>query len=138
MAESIMSNILKKMEIFDRFVIGSAATHPDELGHIPHRLSREKLAREGVPLVPHRARLMTREDGETYDLLIGMDEANLRDMKRIVGEKNARKVRLLTEFSGEGREIADPWYTGDYDSTYEEIAKGCSALAAALAAAGKP
>ena len=75
---------------------------------------------------------MTKADGEEFDLLIGMDEYNVRDMKRIVGEKNAHKVHLLLEYAGSSRPIADPWYTGDFDETFDDVMEGCTALLNAL------
>ena len=131
MAESVFSFLLKESKI-DDISCASAAAHTDEIGNTPHYGTREKLKKEGIPLVPHRARLMTKEDGEDFDLLIGMDEYNVRDMKRIVGEKNAHKVHLLLEYAGSDRPIADPWYTGDFDETFEDVMTGCRALLNAL------
>ena len=131
MAESVFAFLLKERKIDDIFC-ASAAAHTDEIGNTPHYGTREKLKKEGIPLVPHRARLMTKADGEHFDLLIGMDEYNVRDMKRIVGEKNAHKVHLLLEYAGSDRPIADPWYTGDFDETFEDVMTGCRALLNAL------
>ena len=107
--------------------VSSAATHTDELGNPPHYGTREKLAREHIPLVPHRARLLTREDGEKYDFILGMDEANVRNMRRILGDHSA-KTGLLLDFSDRPRAIADPWYTGNFDVTFSDIAEGCTAF----------
>lgn len=132
MAESAMAHLLLKTGNGGRVEVGSAAAHTDEIGSPPHRGTREILERKGVPLVPHRARLMTSEDGEKYDLLIGMDKWNVLDMKQIVGEKNAGKVHLFLEFSSRPRPIADPWYTGNFDETYRDISEGCDGLFAFL------
>ena len=131
MAESVFAFLLKERKI-DDISCASAAAHTDEIGNTPHLGTREKLKKEGIPLVPHRARLMTKADGEHFDLLIGMDEYNVRDMKRIVGEKNAHKVHLLLEYAGSDRPIADPWYTGDFDETFEDVMTGCKELLNAL------
>ena len=84
-----------------------------------------------IPLVPHRARLLTRADGEYYDLIIGMDAENARHMRRILGDCRA-KVCLLLDFTDHPRAIADPWYTGNFDATYADVCEGCAALLNAL------
>lgn len=132
MAESVFTYLVRQKGMDGKISCASAAAHTDELGNPPHYGTREKLRKEQIPLVPHRARLMTKQDGEEFDLLIGMDEYNVRDMKRIVGEKNAHKVHLLLEYAGSARPIADPWYTGDFDETFEDVMEGCSALLNAL------
>ena len=128
MAESICMHIIKERGLMEKFSIDSAATHSDEIGNPPHWGTRDKLKAKGIPLVPHRARLMTRDDGEKFDLLIGMDEANRKNMKRIVGEKNAGKVKLLLDYTARPRPIADPWYTGDFEETYRDVTAGLNAL----------
>lgn len=137
MAESVFSKIISERGWDGKVEVSSAAAHTDALGEPPHRGTREKLAREGVPLVPHIARLMTGADGEKYDLLIGMDDWNVRDMRAIVGEKNAKKVCKLLDFTRRPRSVADPWYTHDFEATYADIKEGCEALAAYLALSGK-
>lgn len=134
MAESVFAQIIEKRGWQGKVRADSAAAHTDALGEEPHYGTQRKLAAEGVPLVPHRARLMTRADGEKYDLLIGMDEYNVRDMRRIVGQEHADKVRLLLEFTGRPRTVADPWYTHNFDDAYRDILEGCNALADYLAA----
>ena len=128
MAESVMSDLLRKNGAEDRVEVSSAAAHTDAIGCTPHRGTRECLRAKGVPLVPHVARLMTREDGKVYDLLLGMDEWNVLDMKSIVGEAYAHKVHLLLEFSTRCRPIADPWYTGNFDDSFRDILEGCEGL----------
>ena len=131
MAESVAAYMIERRGLTGKVAVASAATHSDELGNPPHRGTREKLAREGIPLVPHRARLLKAEDGEKYDLLIGMDEENRRDILRILGGKHADKVKNL--LGGERpRAIADPWYTGNFDETFDDIWEGCTALLAYL------
>lgn len=128
MAESVCSYLIEKKGLQNKILVSSAATHTDEIGNSPHYGTRKKLLMEGIPLVPHHARLMTSADGDYYDLLIGMDEYNVRDMKRIVGKKNANKVKMLLDFTDFSRPIADPWYTGNFEETYRDIVEGCTAL----------
>lgn len=137
MAESVCAHLIHESGLDGKISVASAAAHTDEIGNIPHFGTREKLAREGIPLIPHRARLMTVHDGDEYDLLIGMDEWNVRDMKRIVGQRNAHKVCKLLDFAPHPRAIADPWYTGDFDETFSDVTEGCKALLDALLAEGK-
>lgn len=132
MAESVLSKMIAERGLTEYVSVDSAAAHTDELGNPPHYGTREKLRKEGIPLVPHRARLMNRADGENYDFLIGMDDYNVRDMKRIVGERYADKVKKLLDFTPHSRAIADPWYTGNFDETYRDVKEGCEALLAYL------
>lgn len=128
MAESVMGYLLEKSGYGGVVKVDSAAAHTDEIGNPPHRGTREILKRKGIPLIPHTARLMVREDGQRYDLLIGMDKWNVADMKKIVGEAYAGKVRMLLDFSSRPRPIADPWYTGNFDDTYRDVLEGCEGL----------
>ncbi len=128
MAESVFAHMAKQFGVEGEVAAASAAAHTDELGNPPHRGTREKLNREGIPLIPHRARLLTREDGKKFDLLIGMDEYNRRDILRVVGAENAHKVKCLLDFTTHPRAIADPWYTGNFDETFDDITEGCAAL----------
>lgn len=132
MAESVMADLIEKNGYGERVAVSSAAAHDDAIGWPPHRGTAEILQRKGVPLVPHVARLMTRADGDDFDLLIGMDRWNVSDMKEIVGKKNAHKVRMLLDFSPRPRPIADPWYTGNFDDSYRDIAEGCEGLVSYL------
>lgn len=127
MAESVFTHLLRENKT-EGISASSAATHCDELGNPPYYAVREKLREEGIPLVPHRARLMTAEDGERFDYLVGMDDYNIRDMKRIVGRKNAEKVYRLLDFTSNPRPVADPWYTRDFDAAFNEISEGARAL----------
>lgn len=127
MAESVFSDMLSKKGI-QNVLVSSAATHTDEIGNPPYYGTREKLKREGIPVVPHRARLMTRADGEEYDYIIGMDEENLRHMRRILGSEFENKISLLLDYTAHPRAIADPWYTGNFDETYRDVVDGCEGL----------
>ena len=132
MAESVFAQMIERRGLTGKIFVSSAAAHTDEIGNPPHRGTVEKLRREGVPLVPHRARLLTKADCEKYDLLIGMDEYNRRDILRVAGEKYAHKVKCLLDYSDRPRAIADPWYTGNFEETYSDIVEGCTALLDAL------
>ncbi len=127
MAESVLTDMLRKKGI-QNVLVSSAATHTDEIGNPPHYGTREKLQREGIFVVPHRARLMTRADGTEYDYIIGMDEENLRHMRRILGAAFENKISLLLDYTAHPRAIADPWYTGNFDETYRDVVDGCEGL----------
>ena len=128
MAEYVMKHLVKKAGLEDQFFIDSAATSTEEIGNGVHHGTRRKLREAGIPCGDHRARQMTRIDYDRFDLLIGMDRANLRNMGRICGGDRDGKLRLLLQYAGSGRDIADPWYTGNFDATYEDILAGCTAL----------
>ncbi|MBO4704289.1 MAG: low molecular weight phosphotyrosine protein phosphatase [Spirochaetaceae bacterium] len=128
MAESVFTYMVEKAGLAAQFKIDSAATSTEEIGNPPHYGTVSKLRREGIPLVPHRARRMTADDYEYYDLLIGMDSANIRNMQRIAGGDPDRKIFKMLEFCGSSRDVADPWYTDNFDETYRDVTEGCSAL----------
>ena len=128
MAESVMTYIVKKNNLADRFYINSAATSREEIGNGPHYGTIEKLRKVGIPVIPHRAVQMTRDDYFSYDYLIGMDTANIRNMNRIAGGDPDDKIYKLLSFAGIERDVADPWYTGDFDATYEDVVTGCEAF----------
>jgi len=111
-----------------RFLIDSAATSTEEIGNGVHRGTRRKLAEVGIPCGDHRAHQMTKSDYDRFDLIIGMDSANLRNMRRICGGDPDGKLCLLLQFTGSDRDIADPWYTGNFDATYTDVLAGCTAL----------
>ncbi len=125
MAESVCAYEVKKRGL--AVETASAAAHTDEIGNPPHYGTREKLRSENIPLIPHRARLLTKRDGHDYDFILGMDDYNVRDICRIVGECKAQVCRLL-DFSDRPRAIADPWYTGNFDETFSEITEGVDSL----------
>lgn len=128
MAEFVMKKLLLDEGLADRIEVASAATSTWEIGNDVHRGSRDVMRRRGVPFSKRQARLMARRDYDAYDYLIGMERENLLDMKRISGGDPENKMRLLLSFAGKERDIADPWYTGDFDSTYEDVLEGCEAL----------
>ena len=128
MAESVLAHLVNKRGLSDCFEIDSAATSREEIGNPPHYGTVTKLKRGGIPVVPHRARQMTKADYEYYDYLIGMDSANIRNMNRISGDDPQGKIYKLPAFAGQSKDIADPWYTGNFDETYEDVLEGCNAF----------
>lgn len=128
MAESVLTHLVSKRGLSDCFEIDSAATSREEIGNPPHYGTVTKLKRVGIPVVPHRARQMTKSDYEYYDYLIGMDSANIRNMTRIAGGDPKGKIHKLPSFAGQRKDIADPWYTGNFDETYEDVLEGCEAF----------
>lgn len=128
MAESVMTHIVKQKHLEDMFYINSAATSREEIGNSPHYGTVGKLRQVGIPVIPHRAVQMTKTDYDNYDYLIGMDTANIRNMNRIAGGDPDSKIYKLLTFAGSGRDVADPWYTGDFDATYEDVITGCEAF----------
>ena len=128
MAESVFTHMVKTRHMDHLFEINSAATSREEIGNPPHYGTVGKLRQVGVPVVPHRARQMNMTDYEYYDYLIGMDTANIRNMNRIVGGDPSDKIYKLPSFAGKGSDIADPWYTGNFDDTYNDVVEGCEAF----------
>ena len=134
MAESVCAYEIAKRGI-QNVAVDSAAAHTDEIGNPPHRGTQEKLRRENIPLIPHRARLLRASDLGVYDYFIGMDEYNVRDMKRILGNSSKPVCKLL-DFTSSPRAIADPWYTGNFDITFRDVVEGVNALLDYLEAQG--
>ena len=132
MAEFVMKDLLRKAGR-DDVAVESAALHTDELGHDIHRGTREKLREKGVPFAPRQAWLLNATNAREYDLLIGMDGYNVADLRRLVYPEDRGKIRKLLEFAGSFRDVADPWYTGDFDATWEDVLAGCEGLLEALA-----
>lgn len=125
MAQSVMTHLVRQRGLTSQFYIDSAATSREEIGNPPHHGTVDKLRREGIPVVPHRAVQMTRADYDQYDYLIGMDSANIRNMTHIAGGDAKGKIYKLGFFSGQQSDIADPWYTGNFEETYREVLAGC-------------
>lgn len=123
MAESLFTHILKEKGLENSFEVFSAGTSTEEIGNTPHYGTVSKLNSLGIPIVPHRAVQMTKKDVQYYDYIICMDDANVKNVERIAGKKN-NKIRKLLSFAASSADIADPWYTGNFDKTYEDIKKG--------------
>ena len=132
MAEFVMKDMVNKAGLSDQFEIASAATSTEEIGNPVYPPARRKLAQHGLRCDGKRARQMTRADYQKYDLLIGMDNWNIRNMMRICGGDRQGKIRMLMDYTGRSRSVADPWYTGDFDETWDDVNEGCRALLKAL------
>ena len=129
MAEFVMKDLVEKAGLEKKFHIESAATSTEEIGNPVYPPARRKLAEHGIDCAGKTARQLKRDDYERFDLLIGMDRANLRNMTRICGGDRLGKLRLLMEYAGQpDQEVADPWYTGDFEATWRDVAAGCRRL----------
>lgn len=128
MAEFVMKDLVRKAGRESDFLIESAATSTEEIGNDMYPPAKEKLRREGIPFTRRAARQITAADYQKYDLLIGTDEENLYYMNKRWNNDPDDKIRLLLEFAGSTRPIADPWYTGNFDQTYLDVVEGCEAL----------
>ena len=129
MAEFVMKDLVDQAGLTDQFYIASAATSTEEIGSPVHRGTRERLAREGISVSgKHAVRLRQADYGE-YDLLLGMDSWNIRNMNAMLGGDPERKIHLLLDYTGRpGKDIADPWYTGNFEDTYRDVLEGCQGL----------
>lgn len=137
MAQFVMQDMVNRSGYSDGFLIDSMATSTEELGNPPHYGTVAKLREEGIPMQPHRAKQVRRKDYENYDYIIGMDQWNYRNMMRIFGRDPENKLSLLLDFTEHPRDIADPWYSGDFDATYRDVSEGCRALLDYFIDAGK-
>lgn len=128
MAEFVMKDLVQKAGLSDRIYIESAATSTEEIGNPVYPPAKRKLSSVGITCDGKIARQMKRDDYARFDYLIGMDSANIRNITRIAGGDKDRKIYKLMNFLGEDKDVADPWYTGDFDTTYEDVLRGCKAL----------
>lgn len=128
MAEFVMRDLVKKAELEDKFHIASAATSTEEIGNPVHYGTRNKLRTLGISTEGKYAIQLKKSDYKYYDYIIGMDRMNYRNILRIVGADPEKKVCNLLEFAGEFGDIADPWYTGNFDRTYDDVLRGCKGL----------
>ena len=129
MAEFVMKDLVRRKHLENRFEIASAATSREELGNPVYPPARKKLAENGIACAGHRARQMTKADYDAYDLIVCMDRNNIRNALRITGGDPQQKIVLLLDYADRpGEEVADPWYTGDFDATWDDIVSGCEGL----------
>lgn len=129
MAEFLLKDIVRKRGLEDAFEIASAATSREEIGNPVHYGTRNKLAQFGISVAGKHAVQVTKRDYEHYDLLLVMDSNNIRNLRRVIGEDTQNKVHLLLDYTErKGESIADPWYTGDFDVTYDDIMEGLAGL----------
>ena len=132
MAECVLKDMVAKRGLSHRFVIESSATSTEEIGNPIHYGTRTKLRQMGVPLTDHRAVQLKASDYEKYDYFIGMDASNRRNMVRMLGGDPDGKVSLMLDFTDHPRDVADPWYTGNFDATYDDVVAGCEGFLAAV------
>ena len=128
MAEFVMKKMVKEAGLSQDFHIESAATSTEEIGNPVYPPARRKLAEHDINCSGKTARQLQRRDYDRYDLLIGMDQANLRNMRRICGGDPDRKMHLLMDFTDRPGQVADPWYTRDFDATWQDVNLGCQGL----------
>lgn len=129
MAEFVLKHLTAQSNLISEIHIASAATSTEEIGNDIHRGTKRKLTQMKIPFSPRRARQVTRADYDEYDYLIVMDGNNLRNLRRIIGEDRDNKVYKLLDFTErKGQDIADPWYTGNFDETYDDVLEGCEGL----------
>jgi len=132
MAEFVMKDLVERAGRSHEFYIESAATSTEEIGNEVYPPARRKLAEHGIGCKGKTARQMTRRDYDRFDLIIGMDAWNLRNMQRICGGDPDGKIHLLLDYTDHPRDVADPWYTGDFEATWRDVLEGCQQLLATL------
>ena len=128
MAEFVMKDLVKKAGLESRFHIESAATSTEEIGNPVYPPARRKLAEHGIDCARKTARQLRRSDYADWDLLVGMDRANRRNMERICGGDPDGKIRLLMDYTNRPGDVADPWYTDDFETTWRDVLAGCQGL----------
>lgn len=128
MAEFIMKDLVKKAGQENEFYIESAATSTEEIGNSVYPPARQMLASHGISCKGKTARQMTKRDYQEFDLLIGMDSWNIRNMNRIVGDDPEDKIHKLLDYTSRPGDVADPWYTGNFDATWRDCLEGCTLL----------
>ena len=128
MAEFVMKKMVKDAGLEKQFEIASAATSTEEVGNSVYPPAKRKLAENGIGCAGKTARQMTRSDYEYYDHIIAMDHGNLRGIQHIIGTDDQNKVSLLMDHTSNPHDVADPWYTGNFDATWKDVTEGCAAL----------
>lgn len=128
MAQFVFQDMVNKRDLAEHFFIESRATSTEELGNGPHCGTVQKMKEMNIPVLPHRAQQMRRNEYKEYDYIIGMDRWNYQNIMRIIGKDPEDKVSLLLDWTDHPRDIADPWYSGNFDQTYEDVSEGCEAL----------
>ena len=131
-SEFVLKDMVVKQGVADKFYIASAATSTEEIwngvGNPVYPPAKQELAKHGISCEGKRAIQITKADYEKYDYILGMEERNIRNILRIVGRDPDHKVKRLLDYSQNPRNIADPWYTGDFESTYRDVKEGCEAF----------
>ncbi len=132
MAEFVMKELLRQAGRAEEILVDSKACRTDEIGSDTHPGTKAVLKAHNIPFTKRQARQIRRTDYNDFDYIIAMDEENMRDLLRLTGGDPAHKCQLLLSYAGEQREVADPWYTGNFEVTYRDVDKGCRALLASL------
>ncbi len=132
MAEFVMKDMVKKEGLAGQFSIASAATSMEEIGNPVHYGTRNKLAQVGISTAGKYAVRMERKDYQKYDYIVGMDSWNYKNMLRIAGKDPEKKISLLLDYTDHPRDVDDPWYTGNFEKTYEDVVAGCKGLLACI------
>ena len=128
MAEFVMKDLVRKEGLEDEFYIESAATSTEEIGNEVYFPAKRKLSEHGISCKGKTARQMTRSDYDRFDLLIGMDSWNIRNMNSICGGDSERKIHMLMDFTERKGDVEDPWYTRDFEATWRDVSEGCQCL----------
>ena len=128
MAEFVMKQMVSDAGLESQFEIASAATSTEEIGNPVYPPARRKLAEHGIGCAGKTARQMTRQDYDYYDRIVAMDHKNLRNLKRMFGDDTEHKISLLMDFTHRPGDVADPWYSGDFEATWQDVEEGCKAL----------
>lgn len=125
MSQYVLQDMVNKLGVAELFTIDSRATSTEEIGKPPHRGTVRKMQEVGIPVLPHRATQITWNDYKSFDYIIGMDAQNMRNLNRMLkGDPEGKIYKFLT-FADSDSDIADPWYTGDFDATYNDVVEGC-------------
>lgn len=132
MAQFVFADLVDRAGRAGEFVIDSAATSREEIGNPPHHGTIRKLRQIGVPVLEHHSRQVARDEYNGWDLIIYMDANNERNLIRLLDGDPERKCRKLMSYAGSSRDVADPWYTGDFNATYRDVLAGCQGLLASL------
>lgn len=128
MAQSYFTHLVEKKSISHKFIIDSSATSREEISHYPHYGTKSILKENNVKLINHRAKQIIKKEADEFDYLICMDNYNIKNLKRIIDKKNYKKIHLLLDFANVDRNIADPWYTNDFQLTFDDVKLGCDNL----------
>ena len=128
MAEFVMKDIVAKAGLEHEFEIASAATSTYEIGNPVYPPARQKLAEHGIDCKGKTARQITKKDYDYYDYIVAMDQSNIRNLKNMLSNDPQGKISLLMDYTSRPADVADPWYTGDFQATWDDVSEGCKAL----------
>lgn len=137
MSQFVFQHMVNRLGLEDQFYVDSMATSTEEIGNPPHRGTIRKMKEAGIPVIPHRAKQISWSDYNKFDYIIGMDTWNIKNLRRMLREDPDGKVYKFLTFAESDRDIADPWYTGDFDATYNDVVEGCEGLLAYLKEKGE-